>query len=448
MFAAVLTRRSGTRLVAALVAAACLSASLTSVASAQTARTFIYQGKLTAAGSPVSGAVTVGWAIFAAPTGGVALASGTLNTTATPDGLFTMNIPLGAAGLSQFLGAERHLELTITGESGVPQVLSPRQALRPTPYALHALNSPFTYDGALAATFSPENAKISIGTTSALFPLTINSLRTTGDLFQLRDRNSPRWNVSFDSSTLRFANSQSPLKGVFIRDAGYVGIGVTDPDVALHVRGSSSSDSRIRVSSDGTRVFTIGAAGEVNVTSSDMNLTVDAGRVFRFDNGQTDTTQVIVDGRVTTNTLQINGGSDIAEPYNVTPLDGEAVKPGMVVSIDEKSVGTLKVSTIAYDRAVAGIVSGANGIKPGLTLTQTGTVADGEHPIANVGRVWCYVDADAGGAITAGDLLTTSATPGHAMRADAGRGNGAILGKAMSSLDKGKGMVLVLVGLQ
>lgn len=47
------------------------------------------------------------------------------------------------------------------------------------------------------------------------------------------------------------------------------------------------------------------------------------------------------------------------------------------------------------------------------------------------------------------DLLTTSATPGHAMKVtsyDAARG--AILGKAMTDLASAEGLVLVLVGLQ
>ena len=98
---------------------------------------------------------------------------------------------------------------------------------------------------------------------------------------------------------------------------------------------------------------------------------------------------------------------------------------------------------------MGGIISGANGIRPGLILRQPGTVADGKYPVASSGRVWCYCDAGAGGAIKAGDLLTTSSTPGYAMKAsNFTRAQGAILGKAMSPLKGGKGMVLVLVTLQ
>ena len=53
------------------------------------------------------------------------------------------------------------------------------------------------------------------------------------------------------------------------------------------------------------------------------------------------------------------------------------------------------------------------------------------------------------GPIQPGDLLTTSNTPGHAMKVtDYTRAQGATIGKAMGSLDEGQGLVLVLVALQ
>jgi len=68
--------------------------------------------------------------------------------------------------------------------------------------------------------------------------------------------------------------------------------------------------------------------------------------------------------------------------------------------------------------------------------------------VALTGRV--YVQADtSNGAIKPGDLLTTSGTPGRAMKvSDHVRAQGAILGKAMTALNEGKGLVLVLVTLQ
>jgi len=115
--------------------------------------------------------------------------------------------------------------------------------------------------------------------------------------------------------------------------------------------------------------------------------------------------------------------------------------------IDEKNSGRLKLSTHAYDRQVAGIISGANGINPGVSLHQEGKVEGGEN-VALTGRAYALADASTD-PIKPGDLLTTSDTPGHCMKAaDNVNASGAIIGKAMSSLGSGKGYVLVLVSLQ
>ena len=158
---------------------------------------------------------------------------------------------------------------------------------------------------------------------------------------------------------------------------------------------------------------------------------------------------VTVANELTANVVTVLGGSDVAEPYNVTAADGIKPTAGMLVCIDEGKIGQMRVASRAYDTTVAGIISGANGINPGITLRQKGTVADGELPVASIGRVWCYCDADANGEIRAGDMLTSSNTAGHAMKAtDREKRDGAVIGKAMSSLKSGKGLVLVLVSLK
>jgi hypothetical protein len=152
-------------------------------------------------------------------------------------------------------------------------------------------------------------------------------------------------------------------------------------------------------------------------------------------------------GRVTTQVLQITGGSDLSEKFDIEPANGSP-EPGMVVCIDPNNPTHLALSRSPYDRAVAGVISGAGGVRPGMLMSQPGSAADGRHPVALTGRVYCRVDAGYG-AIRPGDLLTTSMTPGHAMKVtDHDRANGAILGKAMTALDEGTGLVLVLVSLQ
>ena len=153
-----------------------------------------------------------------------------------------------------------------------------------------------------------------------------------------------------------------------------------------------------------------------------------------------------VAGRTRTSVLEITGGSDLAEPFEIAGAD--KVEPGMVVAIDPQHPGQLRIADKAYDRTVAGCVSGANGVNPGLTMQQEGTVADGAFPVALSGRVYCWADASYG-AIQPGDLLTTSDTPGHVMRVtDYPKAQGAIIGKAMSALTEGQGLILVLVSLQ
>lgn len=152
-------------------------------------------------------------------------------------------------------------------------------------------------------------------------------------------------------------------------------------------------------------------------------------------------------GRVKTQILEITGGSDLSEQFDVSSSDAKP-EAGMVVCIDPANPGKLAVCSKPYDRTVAGVVSGAGGVRPGMLMGQRGSAADGEHPVALTGRVYVLADAS-NGPIQPGDLLTTSTTAGHAMKAsDHAQAQGAILGKAMTSLSAGTGLVLVLVSLQ
>jgi hypothetical protein len=168
-----------------------------------------------------------------------------------------------------------------------------------------------------------------------------------------------------------------------------------------------------------------------------------AGGYFRGYGGKA----LIANGTAQVDILEIVGGADVAEPFEIS--GDEKPRPGMVVSIDPSRPGKLRIAEKAYDRTVAGVISGANGVNAGLTLQQKGTQADGTVPVALTGRVWVECDASANGAIQPGDLLTSSDSAGFAMKAtDYERAHGAIIGKAMTSLEGGQGLVLVLVSLQ
>jgi hypothetical protein len=157
----------------------------------------------------------------------------------------------------------------------------------------------------------------------------------------------------------------------------------------------------------------------------------------------------VQNGRLTTPVIEITGGSDLSEQFSISASSGGLEPaPGMLVSLDVLHPGSLVVSSHAYDKRVAGVISGAGGVRPGLLMGQKGSLADGATPVALTGRVYCWADASYG-SIEPGDFLTTSSTAGHAMKAaDHDRAYGAVIGKAMTNLASGRGLVLVLVNLQ
>lgn len=152
---------------------------------------------------------------------------------------------------------------------------------------------------------------------------------------------------------------------------------------------------------------------------------------------------VEVNGNVQVSGDILLANQDCAEDFEVTA--SERIDPGAVVIINPN--GALSLSNTAYDKRVAGVVSGAGNCKPGIVLGRR-RVQHNKMPVALVGKVYCKVDAGYS-PIELGDLLTSSETPGHAMRAsDQARAFGAVIGKALGSLQEGRGLIPVLVALQ
>lgn len=193
--------------------------------------------------------------------------------------------------------------------------------------------------------------------------------------------------------------------------------------------GSGASAGLQLLSTVGLKEFHITAAGGTNVAT------------FFADDGNP---RMAVNGTMSCKVLTVTG-ADLAEKF---PSADDDIEPGTVMEIDPENDGHLRIARSAYSALVAGIVSGAGNLPAGAVL---GNLDGHENapPIALSGRVWVRCDAgDA--AIERGDLLTSSATMGHAMKAvDRDRAQGATLGKAMTPLAHGeRGLVLVLVNLQ
>jgi hypothetical protein len=219
----------------------------------------------------------------------------------------------------------------------------------------------------------------------------------------------------------------------------------------LNTSGSFSLSGSFNIGGNATIGGNLSVAGGLTAigTSTLAGVTLQSGGVTALGSsafGDVQASVLAVAGDATCKTLTILGGSDLAEPFPVDPRDALSASPGTVMSIDPDHGGRLIISRVAYDRLVAGVVSGANGVQPGLVMTARGnpTVA-GTHNLALSGRVYVHATV-ANGSIVPGDLLTTSDSPGYAMKAtESERTRGAVIGKAMSSLEHGRGIVLLLV---
>jgi hypothetical protein len=177
-----------------------------------------------------------------------------------------------------------------------------------------------------------------------------------------------------------------------------------------------------------------GAGGFIGTTSNHP-------LIFRTN----DRDRVVLD---TNGNLNVNGdiiltNADCAEEFHV--VDPAMAEPGTVMIFDED--GRLRHSEIAYDRRVAGVISGAGSYKPAIVLDKQ-ECGGPRRAIALIGKVFCKADATPA-PIRAGDLLTTSATLGHAMKVlDWNRAFGAVIGKAMGRLDAGQGLIPVFVSMR
>ncbi|MBI5762413.1 MAG: hypothetical protein HZA51_02680 [Planctomycetes bacterium] len=230
---------------------------------------------------------------------------------------------------------------------------------------------------------------------------------------------------------------------------GNIGIGTVTPLSKLDITATGTGAELLRFTTERPWIFRQTYTGpstglELYSTSGIKTFEITAvggTKIATFSANDADP-QLIVNGKTTTKVLQITG-ADLAEKFPTSDCGA----PGTVMEIDPENPGLLRTSACSYNQRVAGVISGANNFPAGAILGHLPGNEDAP-PIALSGRVWTWCDATTS-KIEPGDLLTTSSTPGHAMKAvDRDRSNGAVIGKAMTPLKSGLGLVLVLVNLQ
>lgn len=483
------------RLLAVALAVCALAVLLPAAArTAPVGTAFTYQGRLQMNGTSYTGTADFVFRLHddvaaGAQVGGDVSVAG-VNVT---DGYFTVELDFGAV----FDGTALWMEtLVMTPGDGDFTTLAPRQSLTAAPYALYALNGPAGGGGGqwldVANGIEYSAGNVGVGTppgvdrklwvdtgTANSNPLVVTNNNTNYAALAVRnfaangygfyDGGSARHYIAgrWGIGTLNPGYSLDVYAN--LAPAGrFVSVGSTltpGTHAALYVSGqtggglfggvsdgiySSSTDGRavsgwsasaIGVSGDCTSAGTYGMLGTPNEGVYGFSPTA-LKPAARF-NAPTGGVAIEANGLAKVKSLQIMGGADLAERFDVAG----APEPGTVLAIDPAQPGRLEPADEAYSHRVAGVVSGANALDAGIVLSKDARV-EGTAAVALTGRVWVKCDASET-PIGVGDLLTTSARAGHAMKAaDRERAHGAVLGKAMTALDSGTGLVLVLVSLQ
>lgn len=228
---------------------------------------------------------------------------------------------------------------------------------------------------------------------------------------------------------------------------GIHGIG----DIGGGVRGDSRDGVGVAANSENAEAFfgTSNASTKSTIAAFNNNANGTAAALYAEKKGTSGYAGVFngrvrVEGTLEVTVDVIIPGADCAEPFPVAA--GSRLEPGTVAVLDDN--GRVCESSRPYDARVAGVVSGAGDYRPGLVLDHRSHRDDVAQPIALLGKVFCKVDATKT-PVAVGDLLTTSETPGHAMRAsDPQQAFGAVIGKALRPLDSGMGLIPMIVALQ
>lgn len=262
-----------------LVIAIWLALATASSALAQTTA-FTYQGRLTDTGNPATGTYDMQFKLFDTPAVGTGTQQG--GTVSTPAvavsaGLFTVTLDFGA---NVFSGPPRHLEIGVrtAGSPNPHAILSPRQPVTSSPYAVQTLNAQ-QLGGIPASRYisADANGNVGIGTsvpTAKLDVLTgsesygiVHSTPSLpglpigiklGTFIGTRAGATGGWFGTLTADPLHFFTTDS-MASMTIDTNGNVGIGTSTPASRLH----SLSNSGVGVRGETAAFNTFTNAGVV-----------------------------------------------------------------------------------------------------------------------------------------------------------------------------------------
>jgi hypothetical protein len=233
------------------------------------------------------------------------------------------------------------------------------------------------------------------------------------------------------------ASNSSCIKGVGTNNS----IGVEGDGDLWGVEGVGTSN--------GIGVIGYGAgtgAGGIFNSSGNSSSPIIVGKTWINGFGYANEFRVDYSGKAYANGGYASSGADFAESVAVRGKLSQ-YEPGDLMVLDSAGRRRLALAQTPYSSNVAGIYSTKPGMLASLHNMDDPQLHE-ELPLAVVGIVPCKVTA-INGPIHVGDLLVSSSLPGYAMKGtNRSRMLGAVVGKAMEPLPKGKGVIQVLVTLQ
>jgi len=421
-----------------------------SASTGASAPVIVYQARLLdpVTGQPkADGAYTITFNLYAVATGGAPL-WGEAKSIPVNKGLFsTLLGDTTPLNLSIFNGQELYLGVTISGD---PEA-TPRQRIGHSAYALFAetalkattATNADTLDGQDATAFAPTAHQHDSQYINATGP---DSMSGNGTTPILSVTQSGAGN-GIQGTTAATGAAKAGVYGVAGTDTG-----VSTPAKAAGVLGRSADSFGVvgysrnddGVYGHSTNAYGVRAEGG-GAKAAVLALAFGSGATnYGVEARSSSTHGVYADGALygfyTPDKIFAGQGlGDIAEHI---PAAAD-VTLGDVVVIDPDHDERVIKSYKANDPTVAGVIS----TEPAMLIGK----ADSPTPLALAGRVPVKASAE-NGPIQRGDLLTTSNTPGHAMKADPVLisgipfyAPGTIIGKAMGELTEGMGVIIILI---
>ncbi|VAW44997.1 hypothetical protein MNBD_GAMMA02-1196 [hydrothermal vent metagenome] len=382
---------------------------------------FTYQGQLKSAGSVANGPYDFEFYLYNVQTNGSDLAANVADDVQVEDGVFSVELDMGAA----FIGDQLWLEIHVRdgASNGSYTALQPRQKITAAPYAQGLMPGTVVEGSGNIAMVSGINTASSGG--RGLFgQMTHTSAGGQG----VRGESNSTSSSAIGTFGI-LTNASASGAGIKGQNNGTTGYGVWGQGGgnATGVLGqtNSSNDSGVWAynSGSGTALRTEGNGNLIESWDlAPVNLR------FRVDNN----------GNVSADGSYTSPAADFAEM--LPARSGLEAADVLVFGPD----GKLALSTKAYQRTLAGVYSTKPAFIGGV---QSNATDIGKIPLAVVGIIPVKV-TDENGEVKPGDMLTSSNTAGFAMRAGLDAPNGTVIGKALGSMNEDQGIIKMFAILQ